>query len=309
MAGPHRQDPGDHRLKAADAPEAAVIQITPGTAAGPGAPAVDPAPCIGVFDSGLGGLTVLAALHRRLPHARLLYAADSAFAPYGERGAAYVLDRSRVLTRFLVAQGAQLIVVACNTATALAIGELRAEWPGLPFVGIEPAIKPALAARAEGDGPVGVLATSATLASGRFRALLAQHGAGARVVLQACPGLVEAIETRGPQAPPTLELLRRFCQPLRDAGCTRVVLGCTHYPLLADAIRATLGDTVRLLDPADAVAAQAERLARALPAQPRGTGLQAWSNGEAALLLRVAEACALPIERVLALPQESPEAA
>ena len=281
----------------------------PGESAGSGATAVDAAPCIGVFDSGLGGLTVLAALRRRLPHARLLYAADSAFAPYGERDAAYVQERSRVLTRFLLAQGAQLIVVACNTATALAIAELRAEWPGLAFVGIEPAIKPALAARAEADGPVGVLATSATLASERFRALLAQHGAGARVVLQACPGLVEAIETLGPQAPRTLGLLHGFCQPLREAGCTRVVLGCTHYPLLTDAIRAELGEGVRLLDPADAVAAQAGRLARTLPPQARDAGLLAWSNGEASLLLRVAEACALPIERVLALQQESPEAA
>lgn len=260
------------------------------------------APCIGVFDSGLGGLTVLAALHRRLPRARLLYAADSAFAPYGDRDAAYVQQRSRVLTRFLLEQGAQMIVVACNTATALAIAELRAEWPRLPFVGIEPAIKPALAARAEADGPVGVLATSATLASGRFRKLLEQHGAGARVVLQACPGLVEAIEADGPQAPRTLELLRRFCQPLREAGCTRVVLGCTHYPLLSEAIRAAVGGAARLLDPADAVAAQAERLARDLPARAPDAALQAWSSGDPALLLRVAAACSLPIEHVLELP-------
>ena len=266
------------------------------------------APCIGVFDSGLGGLTVLAALHRRLPRARLLYAADSAFAPYGDRDAAYVQQRSRVLTRFLLEQGAQMIVVACNTATALAIAELRAEWPGLPFVGIEPAVKPALAARAEADAPVGVLATSATLASGRFRKLLEQHGSGARVVLQACPGLVEAIEADGPQSPRTLELLQRFCRPLREAGCTRVVLGCTHYPLLADAIRAAVGGTVQLLDPADAVAAQAERLAQGLPATVPGAALRAWSNGEPALLLRVAAACALPIDHVLALPPQTPTA-
>ncbi len=273
----------------------------------PSATEREAAPCIGVFDSGVGGLTVLAALHRRMPRARLLYAADSAFAPYGERDAAYVQERSRVLTRFLLAQGAQLIVVACNTATALAIAELRAEWPEVRFVGIEPAIKPALAARAEADGPVGVLATSATLASGRFRKLLEQHGTGAAVVLQACPGLVEAIERDGPQAPRTLELLRGYCRPLREAGCTRVVLGCTHYPLLAEGIRDAVGDAVRLLDPADAVAAQAERLARDLPAPAADAALLAWSNGEPALLLRVAAACALPIEVVLELPRGLPE--
>lgn len=262
-------------------------------------------PCIGVFDSGLGGLTVLGALHRRLPGASLLYAADSAFAPYGERDAAYVLARSRVLTRFLLDQGARTIVVACNTATALAIAQLRAEWPGVAFVGIEPAIKPALAARALGDGPVGVLATTGTLASEKFRTLLAQHGAGATVVLQACPGLAEAIENHGPQSPRTLELLGGFCAPLRQAGCTRVVLGCTHYPLLAGAIRAAVGTHVELLDPADAVAAQAARLAQGLPEQRARGALQAWSNGDAALLRRVAGACGLPIELVLPLPHQA----
>lgn len=274
------------------------------TAPAPAA-AVPPAPVIGVFDSGVGGLTVLAALHRRLPSARLLYAADSAYAPYGERDADYVRRRSRVLTRFLLEQGSQLVVVACNTATALAIAELRQLWPDVPFVGIEPAIKPALAARAAGDGPVGVLATPGTLGSDRFRTLLARHAGDSPVLLQPCPGLAEAIETRGPDAASTLALLRGFCAPLKAAGCTRVVLGCTHYPLLADAIRDALGDPgMQLLDPADAVAAQAARVARELPAGHDATGsVQAWSNGDPRRLQRVAEACGLHLERVLELPE------
>ncbi len=267
---------------------------------------------IGVFDSGLGGLTVLGALRRRLPAARLLYAADSAYAPYGERDAAYVQQRSLLLASFLHAQGAQLLVVACNTATALAIAELRARWPALPFVGIEPAIKPALAARRDGEGPVGVLATPATLGSDRFRALLRQQGDDPAVLLQPCPGLAEAVEALGPQHPRTLNLVHTYCAPLRRAGCTRVVLGCTHYPLLAQAIRDALGGAgVELLDPADAVAAQAQRLAQGLAppgaedprdTQPQGA-LQAWSNGDPQLLRRVAAACGIALEEVAPLAQ------
>ena len=289
MAGAYRQDPGERRLT-----------VKPPSSAGHPAPM----PAIGVFDSGVGGLTVLAALRRRLPRARLLYAADSAYAPYGERDAAYVLQRSRVLTRFLLEQGAQLVVVACNTATALAIAELRRQWPGVPFVGIEPAVKPALAARADGDGPVGVLATPATLGSDKFRTLLQRHGGEAAVLLQPCPGLAEAIETRGPRDAATLALLRRFCEPLRTAGCTRLVLGCTHYPLLADAIRDAFGEPPpQLLDPADAVAAQATRLAAGLPVLAASGSLWAWTNGDATRLRRVAEACGLLPDRVLPLPE------
>lgn len=265
-------------------------------------------PTLGVFDSGLGGLTVLAALHRRLPDAALLYVADSAHAPYGERDRDYVVGRSLALTGFLLDHGAQAVVVACNTATALAIDVLRARWPDVPFVGVEPAVKPALTRRGADapSGPVGVLATPATLTSARFAALLRAHRGDAEVVLQPCPGLAEAIETGGPHDPRTLELVRRLCQPLRAAGCASVVLGCTHYPLVADAIRAALGrDDLQLLDPAQAVAEQAARIAAALPptaaAAPR-----AWSSGDPALLRRVARACGLPELEVLPLPAAAP---
>lgn len=253
---------------------------------------------IGVFDSGVGGLTVLAALQRHLPRAHFTYAADSAFAPYGERGDRYVLGRSTWLSAFLLSQGCELIVVACNTATALAIAELRQHWPSVPFVGIEPAVKPALAV-AQGR-PVGVLATPGTLASFKFRALLQAQAGDADVLLQPCPGLAEAIEKHGPEAAETLALVERFCAPLRAADCSTVVLGCTHYPLVAAALRDALGRAsaeLTLLDPADAVAAQTARLAANLPAAERLDAtpgqIDFWTNGEPATLLGIAQACGL----------------
>ncbi len=284
MARAHRQDPGDGRLRHGAGVDGSRI---------------------GVFDSGVGGLTVLAALRRRLPAAQLLYAADSAHAPYGERSADYVLARSRALTRFLLEQGAQAVVVACNTATALAIDALRREWPAVPFVGIEPALKPALVDTAS----VAVMATPATLASARFRALLAAHGGARAPRLQPCPGLADAIETAGANAPRTRELVAELCAPLR--GCTRIVLGCTHYPLVADAIRATLGE-VELLDPADAVAAQTARVTAALATPAPGPALRCWSNGDVRRLQRVARDCALGdvvVEPLRTTPDPAPSAA
>ena len=259
-----------------------------------------PAAGVGVFDSGVGGLTVLSAMRRRLPHTRLLYAADSAYAPYGERDASYVIERSKHLAQFLQSQGAQVIVVACNTATALAIAELRRQWPLTPFIGIEPAIKPALAASA--GKPVGVLATPATLASAKFQALVQSLNPPGNLLLQPCPGLAEAIETLGPDAPGTRALIARFCTPLREAACSTVVLGCTHYPLVGEAIREALGPTgaeVCLLDPADAVAAQTGRIVatlRTLAARhdaEQAPEPVAWTNGQPALLRRIAAACGL----------------
>ena len=268
-----------------------------------------PASCVGVFDSGVGGLTVLSALRRRLPHTRLLYAADSAYAPYGERDASYVIERSKHLAQFLLSQGAQAIVVACNTATALAIAELRRQWPLIPFIGIEPAIKPALAAST--DKPVGVLATPATLSSAKFQALVQSLNPPGNLLLQPCPGLAEAIETLGPDAPETRGLIARFCTPLREATCSTVVLGCTHYPLVAEAVREALGAAgtgACLLDPADAVAAQTGRIVASL--QPltarhdtkQAPELTAWTNGQPALLQRVAAACGLDSMPVRTLP-------
>ena len=148
--------------------------------------------CIGVFDSGVGGLSVLRSLHAQLPHAPLLYVADSAHAPYGERSDDYVLDRSRRIMDHLLAEGAIGLVIACNTATAIAVAQLREANDGFPIVGVEPGLKPAVTMTR--NGRVGVMATPATIASAKFRALVQAQGAGVTIVAQPCPGLARLIE-------------------------------------------------------------------------------------------------------------------
>jgi glutamate racemase len=253
---------------------------------------------IGVFDSGVGGLTVLRALHAQLPGVPLIYVADSAHAPYGDRSDAFILDRARHITRFLRDQGARLIVVACNTATAAAIATLRAEFD-LPFVGIEPGVKPALARSR--NQRVGVMATPATLRSAKFRALLQTHAGGIAPVLQPCPGLAAAIERGELDDPALRQLLATVCAPLRAAGCDTVVLGCTHYPLVAQHIQAELGAHVHLLDTAEPVARQAARLwTHAVPAHPRP--LLLYTNGDVDVLRRMADLCGLHHAQIHSLP-------
>jgi glutamate racemase len=215
-------------------------------------------PALGVFDSGVGGLSVLQALRRALPLAPLHYVADSAFAPYGERREDEILDRSRRIVAHLLGQGAGLMVVACNTATAVAIDTLRREHPGTAFVGVEPGVRPALALSARRR--IAVMATEATLHSERFRALVQREAAGAHVHLQPCPGLAAAIERDALDAPGLQALISRYAAAVRAADVDVVALGCTHYPFVARDIASALGPRVLLVDTADAVAAQAARL-------------------------------------------------
>ena len=218
----------------------------------------DQAPCIGVFDSGVGGLTVLRELHRQLPGVPLRYVADAAHAPYGEKSPNVIVERSLRVAAHLQERGAALLVVACNTATAHAIQALRERWPEMPVVGTEPGIKPAvLASRV---GRVGVLATPATLESARFNALVERHAAGAQIVRQPCPGLANGIELGRFDDPALLALVERFCAPLRAAGVDTVLMGCTHYPLIRPLLQQALGADVQLLDIETAVAKQAARL-------------------------------------------------
>lgn len=258
----------------------------------PAPPHDSPAVHIGVFDSGVGGLSVLRALRRRLPRAKLSYLADSAHAPYGERDAAFVTARSRALTQALLDRGAQLIVVACNTATALAIDALRAQHAELAFVGVEPGIKPALAASR--NGRVGVMATAATLSSERFRRLLQSQAAAranAEVTLQPCPGLAHALEQGAEGQAQVAELAERYGAPLRDAGVDVVVLGCTHYPFASAQIASVLGPAVALLDTATAVAQQAARLASNLaPADANGADATLLTTSEPDRLAAIADA-------------------
>ncbi len=214
---------------------------------------------IGVFDSGVGGLSILREIHALLPHESTIYYADSGHCPYGGKPAAEITARAAAITEELLAAGAKLIVVACNTATIAAIEQLRATYP-ISFVGVEPAIKPAVAQTR--SGVIGVLATGAAVAGDKFLRLQAQHGHNVRVVTQPCPGLVEFVERGELQGPALDALLRRYVEPLLAQGADTLVLGCTHYPFLRAAIATIAGPEVSLLDTGAAVARQTERVLR-----------------------------------------------
>ncbi len=218
---------------------------------------------IGLFDSGVGGLSILAAVRHALPGASLHYVADSAWAPYGELDTPTIRGRALRIARHLSDAGAQLIVVACNTATAAAVAELREQLAPRPVVGVEPGLRPALALSR--NGRVGVMATRSTLASERFRALLEREAPGRAVQLRACIGLADAIEAGELDDPALLALIESHVRPLSAAGVEAVALGCTHYPFVRTAIERAFGPGVAVVDTSAAVAAQVVRVAAALP--------------------------------------------
>jgi glutamate racemase len=211
---------------------------------------------VGVFDSGIGGVSVLKHMRQLLPHEDFLYCADSKYAPYGNKSPEFIYQRSHALTRFLIGQGAKAIVVACNTATAGAIMSLREHF-SLPIIGMEPAVKPAAAASK--NGVIGVLATIGTLKSAQFAALLESYGRNVQVVTQACPGLVECVERGELDSDATRALVARYLQPLLAAGADTIVLGCTHYPFLRQVIVQQLLPAITLIDTGEAVARQVQR--------------------------------------------------
>ncbi len=219
---------------------------------------------IGIFDSGVGGLSVLRHIRAQLPHEHLMYFADSGFAPYGGKPEQVVAERVLAIGDFLVGQGAKAIVVACNTATIAAIALLRERYPAMPIVGVEPGLKPA--ATASTSGTVGVLATEVTLSGKKFLLLRDQIAdtSGARFLLQPCHGLVDQIELGELDSDATTALLHRYIDPLLDAGADVLVLGCTHYPLVRAAIEQVIAAhttrTVTLIDTGDAVARHLARL-------------------------------------------------
>lgn len=225
-------------------------------------PRPDSAAPIGVFDSGVGGLSILRAMRSLMPHEHFVYVADSANAPYGERGEAFVSERSLAIARELVhAHAIKLLVVACNTATAAAIHLLRGTWPGLPIVGVEPAIKPAV--QLTRTGRVGVLATRGTLASAKFRALRESLPGAIELQLQACDGLAAAIEA-GDQ-PAVQSLCARYVDALGPLGTApghidTVVLGCTHYPFAQPLIDRLQGAQIRIVETGEPVARQVQRV-------------------------------------------------
>jgi glutamate racemase len=244
---------------------------------------------IGVFDSGVGGLSVLREIRRELPHEDLLYVADSGYAPYGDQSTEAIESRAIAVTELLLAQGAKAIVVACNTATGAAARVLRSRYP-VPVIAMEPAVKPAL--RQTRSGVVGVLATRQTLASAPFRQLLAQLRDGAEILLQPCPGLVEQVEAGDLDGDVTRTLLASYIEPLLAQGVDTLVLGCTHYPHLGAVIGALAGPETAVLDSGEAVARQVRRrLAEAgLLAPPGRAGSERfWTTGHPARVRIVME--------------------
>jgi len=212
---------------------------------------------VGVFDSGLGGLSVLRALRAQVPDESIIYVADSLYAPYGERDDDFIADRTLAIGQWLVKQGAKVLVVACNTATAQSIALVR-ERLTIPLIGVEPGIKPA--ALQSRTRVAGVLATQVTLRSARFQTLLDRYAADCRFLCQPGHGLVQAIERCDVGSSELRALLNSYLQPMLEAGADTLVLGCTHYPFLDAAIRDIVGERMTLIDTSVAIARQLERV-------------------------------------------------
>lgn len=213
---------------------------------------------IGIFDSGVGGLSVVREIMAQLPAQRLIYLADQAHAPYGQRSLAEIRALSEGITRFLLAQGAGLIVVACNTASAAALHWLRAQLPETPFVGMEPAVKPATSRTRTGH--VGVIATAATFQGELFASLLDRYASNVTVHTQVCPALVPLVEAGELDSASAQAAVQEYLAPLLASGIDELVLGCTHYPFLRPLIEAAVGPGVEVIDPAPAVARQVTRV-------------------------------------------------
>jgi len=213
---------------------------------------------IGVFDSGVGGLSVLQEVHQQYPNENCIYIADQVHVPYGPRSREEVLGYSEGIVRYLLGKGAKLIIIACNTASAVALAELRKKYPDIPFVGMEPAVKPA--AEGTSSGVVGVLATPATFQGDLYSSTVERFARGVEILKDTCPGLVDQIESGKIDDPITRNILEKALTPMLEKGVDEVVMGCTHYPFVIPVIKEIVGEKVRVIDPAPAVARQAGRL-------------------------------------------------
>ena len=236
---------------------------------------------IGIFDSGLGGLSILKEVRRQLPRESILYFADQGRLPYGPRPASEIRQFSEQVTRFLLARGAKVIVVACNTASAAALAHLRQTFPDVPFVGMEPAVKPA--AENSKTRVVGVIATQATCQSEVFAGVVNRFAKGVTVLTQACPGLVSQVEAGEFDTPRTRELLHTYLDPMIERGIDSLVLACTHFSFLTPAIADAVGREVTIVDPAPAVARQTGRILdqrRLADQESASTRIEAYSTGK-----------------------------
>ena len=212
---------------------------------------------IGIMDSGVGGLSVLREMLRRLPGEDYIYYADNAWCPYGDKSPEFIIGRCRSITELMLSRGADAMVLACNTATAAAIASLRAEYD-IPFVGMEPAIKPAV--QSTGSGVVGVLATAGTLKGSKYLGTRDRYSGNVKVVEHVGRGFVELVESGTLSGERAEEVVRASLQPLLDQGADTIVLGCTHYPFLLDTLRSIAGPGVEFIDPAPAVARHLEEV-------------------------------------------------
>jgi glutamate racemase len=237
---------------------------------------------IGVFDSGVGGLSVLRAMRAQMPTEAMIYFGDQGHVPYGPRPMEQIQGFSEGITRFLLDQGAKLIVVACNTASAAALQYLRKTFPDVPFVGMEPAVKPA--AEHTHSGKVGVLATPATFQGALYASVVERFANGVELLQSTCPGLVQQIEQGNLNGKETRKILEDALLPMLEKGIDTVVLGCTHYPFVIPLIQRIVGESVRVIDPAPSVARQAGRLLEAggtkNPNKGRGR-VQFYTSGDA----------------------------
>ncbi len=235
---------------------------------------------VGVFDSGVGGLAILREIRHELPGEDLLYVADSGHAPYGDKSTALIEERSLAIAEFLVSQHAKALVVACNTATGVAIKALRARFQ-VPIVAMEPAVKPAAAHTR--SGVIGVLATSRTIASDNFARLHERFGSEVKILMQACPGLVEQVEAGNLSGDRTRALVEQYVLPLVEQRADTLVLGCTHYPFLAPLIREIAGTGVAIIDPSPAIARELRRRLTGtslLSAETRPGNVRFWSSAK-----------------------------
>ena len=213
----------------------------------------DNSAAIGVFDSGVGGLSITKCIAAQLPHENIIYIADSLHAPYGEKSVDFIIQRVNTITKLLIAKGVKAIVIACNTATVNAIEQLRAQV-NIPIIGVEPAIKPA--AKQSISKKIAILATQATSGNQRFKDLIDLHHNGAQVLIQPCPGLVEFIEQGKQHSHACNALLRQYIEPLVNQGIDTLVLGCTHYPFVQHQISVIAGPQVSIIETASPVTLQ-----------------------------------------------------
>jgi glutamate racemase len=213
---------------------------------------------IGILDSGVGGLSILREIRARLPHHHLIYVADQANLPYGPRPLSEVQQFSEGITRFLLKEGAQIIVIACNTASAAALHDLRDKFPGVPFVGMEPAIRPA--SRDTQNKKIGVIATAATFQGRLYASLLERFAQDIEVITRACPELVLLAERGAPWTADDYQMAADLLAEIRAAQVDQLVLGCTHFSFVKPLLQAALGDGVAIVDPSPAIARQVERV-------------------------------------------------